>query len=162
MKRYGLLRLLKDEKNAGKMVESFDYLSTGYSLPSVPMVGKSFTCGSFKTSSVLKVNLVTGIFETRNEIYRVEILKDVSPVEIKRVNVSVSPKKLKTPPVIVVDPVPVVVVPVEVHEHKEIEESIVPVSHLIHQSRMDIMNFNFHMKASLRDFDITLTSLENQ
>jgi hypothetical protein len=39
---------------------------------------------------------------------------------------------------------------------------LVSVSHLIHQSRMDIMNFNFHMRSSLRDLDIILTSLETQ
>jgi hypothetical protein len=42
------------------------------------------------------------------------------------------------------------------------DHTLVSTSHLIQMARMDIMNFNYHMRASLREWKTTLTSLETQ
>jgi hypothetical protein len=42
------------------------------------------------------------------------------------------------------------------------EHELVSTSHLIQMARMDIMNFNYHMRASLREWKTTLTLLETQ
>jgi hypothetical protein len=42
------------------------------------------------------------------------------------------------------------------------DHELVSTSHLIQMARMDISNFNFHMQAAIKDWKLTLATLENK
>lgn len=82
MKRYELYILRGSSVGGSSYVEDLNSISSGYIYPSIPVVGRVFTCGSHLTSIVLGYNSSTGVIKTSGNIYRLVYIESKSSIDI--------------------------------------------------------------------------------